>query len=403
MESSAGSPSEAIVDSRLHVKHDLSPADVRNQTFALSVKNKAHFLSQLLVYERIVIPTTDFAILPALVRWLTVDGVQEILDQGTLLFIHRPSLLGYCGNGVGISPLTITAGESAPFRHWWQQALFSEASIAIDLQLAHGGVDIDSKQRAAIASKALELTKLADFDTEFFKKNIAHETYQNAVDTPEICAMLRQLAARSGWRADFDLRLLPDVAPNQIRLANEGEVTSTADLLVRIAEANMEIAMAYLAEGADIHISSGAEAILKRRILTRQNVALADQFARLLELESVPDVGTAVEAGIISSADVLALRRRSVARQFREWLRRAEPSDADDLCRMYVASLGEESWVKSAPVRLIRFAITASTGLVASLATELGVSVADDFFVDKYLSGFRPKLMLDELRRLSLY
>ena len=55
--------------------------------------------------------------------------------------------------------------------------------------------------------------------------------------------------------------------------------------------------------------------------------------------------------------------------------------------------------VQSLPSRAVRFALTTAAGAVVAVLG-LAVSVVNSFFVEKYLGGYRPKLMLDEIRRL---
>ena len=54
------------------------------------------------------------------------------------------------------------------------------------------------------------------------------------------------------------------------------------------------------------------------------------------------------------------------------------------------------------PLRSLRFALTTIVGLFFTIPGVV-VSAADGFFLSKFVNGYRPKLMLDELRRLALY
>ena len=189
---------DTIVDSRLHVKHDLSSADARNARFFGDRSNAAHFASQLLVYERIVVPTNDFGVAPALIRWLGTSGFESALECGAIAFIHRTSLLGYAGNGAGINGFTIKPPTGTPFRAWWQQALFGEMSDAIELQLLHGVPTLTKEQRDRLVQQIVPRTRVASFSNEFFMKNIVNETYGDVRDTPEIAARIVELLHAAG-------------------------------------------------------------------------------------------------------------------------------------------------------------------------------------------------------------
>jgi hypothetical protein len=61
-----------IVDSRLFIRLDASSSPLNNLAFAENLHNKAHLVSQLLLYDTILIPTTDFGIIRSLTSWLAL-------------------------------------------------------------------------------------------------------------------------------------------------------------------------------------------------------------------------------------------------------------------------------------------------------------------------------------------
>ena len=44
--------------------------------------------SQGLLYDTIVIPTLDFAIIPALAEWLSLYTFRKAIEQGSIRFVH---------------------------------------------------------------------------------------------------------------------------------------------------------------------------------------------------------------------------------------------------------------------------------------------------------------------------
>lgn len=187
-----------------------------------------------------------------------------------------------------------------------------------------------------------------------------------------------------------------------MQLAGDGDLLNAADLVVRVAETNLDLVLGDMVDGADIYVSSGAEKILKRKLLTQSKLPLPDGFARILEISGVPDVRVAVESAALEVLDVWKLRQGARARKFREWLRQAEADNVDELGRMYVASLENATWAQRVPMRVLRFAITAAIG-VFDTPTGVVVGAIDNFFVERYVSGYRPRLMLDDLRKLLLH
>lgn len=393
--------SNAIVDSRLHVKHDLGRADLRNAQFFGQPANRAHLGSQLLLYENVIIPTNDFAVVPALIQWLGQKQFEAALDCGAISFLRRSDLLGYAGNGIAISGFVIKDTPGRPFV-WWQKALFGGLTEAIEQQLVHGVPSLTKRQRDGLLRTIEARSRTTAYDNDFFLRNIAHESYKDLRDTPELTSYLKRLITTAGHSPDqtIDLQRLPGVAPNAIQLAGDGEVLNAADLVMRVAETNMEIVLSDLAGGADLHVSSGAEVILKRKLLRSGMLTVVpDGFARLLELNGIPDIRVAIESGTLSLSDIWELRQTRIAERFRQWLVDAEPKTSRDLERLYVESLGRTSLVQSLPARVVRFALTTAVG-TAEPFSGVALGVIDSFFAEKFLAGYRPKLMIDEIRKL---
>src|ERR1017187_533294 len=112
---------DAIVDSRLYVKHDVGHADVRNTSFFADPANRAHLASQLLLYEHVLIPTNDFAVVPALIDWMGIDGFGEAIDCGAIGFLRRRGVLGYASDGLGVQLFAFSDTPEKPYREWWRK------------------------------------------------------------------------------------------------------------------------------------------------------------------------------------------------------------------------------------------------------------------------------------------
>lgn len=390
---------DKIVDNRLHVKHDLGRADQRNTQFFGRPANCAHLGSQLLLYEHVVIPTNDFAIIPALIQWLGQEHFEAALDSGAISFLRRTGLLGYVGNGNAISVLVSKDTPTKPCL-WWQKALFGEMAEAIELQLIHGVPSLTKLQRDGLLRIIEAKSQSATYDNDFFIKNIAQESYRDVLDTPELMSYVRSLVTSAGHSIGQTIDLLRLVEPDKIQFAGDGKALNAADLLVRIAETNMEVLLADLSGGADLLVSEGAETILKNKLMGKLAV-VPDGFARLLELNRIPDIRLAIESGAITLHDIWLLRQKGIAIKFRHWLDNAEPANSRDLECLYVESLGNTSLVQSLPARVVRFALTTLVGTVEPISGA-AIGIIDSFFVEKYLAGYRPKLMIDETRKLFL-
>ena len=113
------------------------------------------------------------------------------------------------------------------------------------------------------------------------------------------------------------------------------------DLVLRVAEINMDFLMAEFVGNCDLFTPLGAERILKSKLARRGcGFERQEAFVGLMELNGIPNVGTAVSLDLLSPQEFWNLRERKASRDFRQWLREADPKDTRDLERQYVAAIG---------------------------------------------------------------
>ena len=85
--------SDSIIDSRLFIRLDLDLATKHNAEFQSSVQKQAYLANQLLLYDRIIIPTHDFGIVPVLISWLGIRDFEEALEQSVFKFLRNNRIL----------------------------------------------------------------------------------------------------------------------------------------------------------------------------------------------------------------------------------------------------------------------------------------------------------------------
>ena len=359
----------------------------------------AHLASQLLLYDTVIIPTTDFGIVPILISWLGLDQFKAALKSSAIGFLRRPRLLGYVGNGNGISTFVIKPGEKRPWK-WWQQAIFGASETSLDLQLRNMSPSIRAKEREKVVDTIASRTATLTYDNDFFMKSIVHESYVDVRSSPRLSSFVLEKAEKKGGAVN--LAWLDGVGPDEMRvLSHDGAIKDAVDLVLRVAEINMEILMSSQSDDADLFTSQGAELVLTEKLAgAGLDRSLLQGFIRLLDLTDVPDIRVAVSSNAVTPSDIWEIRQGRNARRFREWLREADPSDSRDLEKAYVKALGRSTLADSLPLRALRFALTTAAGLIPGAG--LAAGAIDSFFVDKWLKGYSPKLLLDELQRLSV-
>lgn len=393
--------SKSVVDSRLFIRLDLGRCQQINSFFVRDPANAAHLASQLLLYDTVIIPTTDFGIVPILISWLGLDHFKAALKSSAIGFVRRVGLLGYAGNGNGISAFVIRPGEKRPWRKWWHEAMFGESRRSLDLQLSNISPSIPVKEREKFVDAIISSTTTLRYDNDLFMRSIVHESYVDVMSSPRLSKFVLEKAKKKNGAVD--LAWLEEVAPNEMRvLRHHRAIKDAVDLVLRVAEINMEILMSSQSDDADLFTSQGAELILTEK-LARAGLdrSLLQGFIRLLELTDIPDIRAAVSSNALTLSDIWKIRQGTNARRFREWLREADPSDSRDLEKAYVQALGRSTLAESLPLRALRFALTTAVGI---LRPDIGLvaGAIDSFFVDKWLKGYSPKLFFDELQRLSV-
>ena len=277
--------------------------------------------------------------------------------------------------------------------------MFGQLPDALGLQIEHSLPNVVQTDRNRLYNMVLSSSTEFSMRNEDFIQNIANESYTDALRTPELKKELTDYYPKGITLA---LNRLTDVGPDQMRVSGIEVINDPVDLLLRIAEVNIEIAISVQAQNADIYTSEKTEKILKSKIeRCAGGHDVLDGFTRLLELTNAPDIESAIIRDSLSFDDILKVRSSKNGTMFREWLRMAKVEDARDLEKAYVASLQDVPLVNSLPVKALRFIITAAAGAIGPV-TGIVAGVIDSFFVEKWLTGYAPKLFIDEMRNLKI-
>lgn len=389
--------STVILDGRLWPRIGLDYAPTENLKFRNDLSNQGHFANQLLLYDSIIFPTNDFGIVPALVHWLGLKTFLNAVEGGTFSFLRQRGVLGYVGNGNGINTLEIRSGPNKPLDNW-QEAMFGDTEKSLAIQLEMSEEIIPAKERHLVLKSVQAVSIDYKYDNDFFIKNIANESYTDIIKTPELSRFVLSATGADG----INLVHLPGVEANQVKVSSLGQIKNPVELVLRVAEMNLEIAMSAFVGNCDLFTCEGADKLLVSK-LHRSGVPkkLTDGFLTLLELNNIPDIEQGICSNKCTLMDIWAVREKKESQLFRKWLRKASGKNLRDLEKEYVAALSKNPAVNSLPIRLIRFCITSLCGYV-NPAVGFGIDAIDSFFVEKFLSGYTPKLFFDRLKKLDL-
>ena len=390
-------PNNIILDATLFVRLDLTDSRRANEAFRANPLPRGQLANVLLLYDTVAIPTYDFGIVPTLVQWLGHDCYLDALGTDAFKFVRRRGLLGYAGNGNSISTFLIGAGRQGSFS-WWQEAVFGLTPDSLERQVENGLAALPAPVRAGVIEETARHVLEPGYDNEFFVKNIVEESYKDVLKTP----WLVDLVKREFPGSDIDLQRLPSVGPAQMRVLGDQGIRDSADLLLRVADVNMELFLAAAIGYADLYSIAHAEELLRAK-LARCRVAPAAVagFMKLLALNNLPDVAAAVSGGHLTLQQVIELRQHPDATAFRRWLQTVPVVDADALVAAYIKALESEARPQSWPVRTLRLALTTAIGAL-NPAAGLAAAVVDTYFLDKWLAGYSPRLFLDRVTSLDL-
>jgi hypothetical protein len=390
-------PSESVLNAKIWPRIGLDPAPQKNIALLNNTHYKAELAAQFLLYNNIVIPTNDFGIVPVLVEWMGLPNLMFALESNSLSFIHHSSCLGYAGNGNGLLLFAVQETNEKKFT-WWQKATYGTLPNALGLQIEHSLASLKSVDRNRVYDKIIAATAPFSFNNDDFMRKIVKESYEDVLKTPE----LKKVITNYYSKGVLDLQRLPEVGADQMRASGIEVLNDPVDFILRIAEVNLEIVMSIQSQNADLYTSEKTENILKSKIkrCTGGN-DIVKAFKGLLELARVPDIENAIVDNYLTFDDILKISFSKEGALFRRWLQNAKVEDARDLEKAYVASLQNIPRISSFPVKALRFILTTTAGVIEPI-TGLVASAVDSFFVEKWLTGYAPKLFIDEMRNLTI-
>jgi len=392
--------SESIVDNKLYIRHNAIGFHKRNYDFQYDSFIKGHLANQLLLYDKIIIPTRDFGIIPVLIKWMSLKLFIKAIDSNTFYFLRVKDAVGYFGgDGDGIITFTAGRGKSKTWS-WPQDAMFGENNIAIEQQLRNFCPDISKQERESIIKNIISKSKTLRNIDKAYEKYITDETYEDVKGDSELSQYIFHKSGKEINNDDF--RRLEGIEKNQIRILHQKKNRDPIDLLLQIAEINMILYFSTLFEGADLFVPDGAETLLKNKILRlgiKDNYL--DNFIVLLELKNIPNIGKAVQSGDFSLFDIWKIREKKHSKNFRKWLRKASKQDEKNIVKLYIESLENTPLIQSLPVKVLKFASVAISSLICPLLG-LTLGIGDSFFAEQWLKGYSPKLFLDELLKIKI-
>lgn len=390
-----------LFDSQLHLHFDLTtkPAFKANQIFG-NMQLKGRFAEKLILYDMLIVPTTDFAIVSALIDWMGPPTFMEALETKAIEFFKYSGFLGYSGNGVGLAHFEIRRGRNVTKPLDWQAkaAISGDSEFALRSYLAHQAKRLSAKDAGRVVNKVLDCTSEGKFDE--FARKVGHETYMDILRSD---LLQSYFAIRNA-----NLKRLAEVAPAEIRVFTPhlGREADDVDLMLRLASINFELYCAELSGADDLYIDPAIEILLLAKSDQIHSKGKWESFVKLLEINKVPDIASAVANNQLQLSDIWDIRNSSNSVKFRRWFHENISENPDKVAEEYIATVQQTSPIDKKWVKTIRFVLPLFAGLGADFAigtqgisTALGAtfSLVDSFWLNKLLRGYSPKFFIDDL------
>lgn len=197
-------------------------------------------LEAMLLYDQVIVPTVDFAVIIPLIHWLTPGVFKEAIESGALSFVRYRGGLAYIGNGNGLGTFEI---RSKPSGKCEDNLLLRAANYpprdAALVHLANRIKGLPEGSREPLA----RLIELCTVETALpdFKTKVAHESYLDIMGSDFIS---------TGFKEGMNLTRLPGVAANQMRPYKLGREEDPTDLIGSTLKVGMLNLQIYLAEEA---------------------------------------------------------------------------------------------------------------------------------------------------------
>ena len=358
-------------------------------------------MEQLLLYDRVVVPTVDFSIIVPLIHWLGADVVVEMLVTEALSFVRFRGGLSYVGNGVGLSQYEILPSDENPSDPFWMEAARADAPKAVELQLRNR---LNGLEPNAV-SKLCELVAICTVDTALpeFSEKVANETYRDILGS-------KVLHTYFSLR-NKNVKQLAGLEANQMRFYTafpKSAVTGDEiDTTLRLAMLNLE---AYLCEEAgarDMVTDRGFGKLLDAKVdRGTGGVQGMDAYFKLADVVELPDLTVGIGEGTVAIRQAWEFRNSDPAGIFRRWFDDVGPQEPNELVRAYLRAMeGGGLWDHS-HTKVLRYLVTNTAAAAMALAlpelapvTALGIGAADSFLLEKIGAGYKPRYFFDEYRR----
>lgn len=363
----------------------------------------AGYISEALLYYQKLHLFIDRGTLFHLIKQIGTSRILALLSRPEVTAVYCEEMLGTFTDSVGASSyhnfvaFTLSGHENV--------GVLKSPKDRLKYELERQGVP--KKEAKQFAGAFLQRVPLRKFSGNYFLDGgIEAAARRDLLDVEFAKQAIRQAIAATpgGYTIGDDLKLeviesnlgffiftnidLDVINKKRFHTLPPIEPLTIAHLLTNLLDARADLALASF-YGGDFVTSAVTSSIIQARhaeFLRRSNINTASrrQFVEVV-LPDSPSLAEVIDSGERSFDEFLLLLDR--AGRFKEWLKKVNPDE--DLIRSYMRDISSEGWIQRLPAKSLRYMVTLAldaTNPVAGLAA----GFMDNFFIEKFLSGWRP-------------
>jgi hypothetical protein len=391
--------STQLLETELYVRHDFSPnARLKNDALCYDLYRLGLLAEKLLLYDTVTIPTHDCGITAVLLAWLGRGLFEDLLEEGVFKFCRLRAFVAYAHGG----GLFLARIEPQDQQRKERSTFWGPIDRAVELQIKHALPFIGKEKRSKLVEKICRHSVEASLDE--FAKRIMKETHADVQSDDEISAFFTKKHPR------VDLARLPGIKPKAMRILGQKPPSDEIEFLLRLGEINLELALASKLQCSALTTDSLVQRLItakirrnRRNFPAPQHNVLNEGFRKILRLNRLPDLPSAVANDAIDLERIVQCRRSRKGEQFRRWIANLKPTDnPEEIATLYVETLIQKHRLQKWPFRVVRFLLTSAVGAIPAIGSIAGPvsSAIDSFFLEQWLRGYSPQLFLDDLRNL---
>lgn len=338
-----------------------------------------------MLHDQIIIPTNDYLTAAALIELLGEAAVIELLEADQLRFIRLRGLFGYM-QGVGREG-TLSTFEDPEKRRPQDSSI--EESIYAGLSTVKPTVKESEKLAKLIATNShpVEMSQVVSA----IRDNAFADFRHSPLWRDRYVAKKPEMFKLPGSNKNTVTMLGPPTDPSK----------KPIDALLALTLSNIEL---YLSnEFSCVSMSTGSpigDCLDLKSSQGKKDHPGRHRLWSFLEIASVPNLAAVTLADKSKFSDVLKLTHSRNAGVFKEWFHQNAILTDTEIKARYVDLLHEVPWAQTAPIKVIRFAIT---NLLDMKFPAMGkvAGTLDSLLLDKVLKGNSAKYFVEDLRTFS--